>query len=89
VSGQLHALAALLPEEIAPGTLWIGGLVNPRAGLDDVEKILDPIGTRNSGPSVVEPVAGRYTDWAPPAPEFEVVRYKNINKTSGHEQSSK
>jgi hypothetical protein len=26
------------PEERAPGTHWIGGLVDPRAGLDDVEK---------------------------------------------------
>jgi hypothetical protein len=24
--------------EIAPGTHWIGGLADPRAGLDDVEK---------------------------------------------------
>jgi hypothetical protein len=26
------------PEERAPSTHWIGGLVDPRAGLDDVEK---------------------------------------------------
>jgi hypothetical protein len=26
------------PGETAPGTLWIGGWVDPRAGLDDVEK---------------------------------------------------
>jgi hypothetical protein len=26
------------PREIAPGTHWIGGWVEPRAGLDDVEK---------------------------------------------------
>jgi hypothetical protein len=26
------------PEETAPGTHWIGGWVDPRAGLDDVEK---------------------------------------------------
>jgi hypothetical protein len=26
------------PGEIAPGTLWIGGWVSPRACLDDVEK---------------------------------------------------
>jgi hypothetical protein len=26
------------PGERAPGNHWIGGLVNPRAGLDDVEK---------------------------------------------------
>jgi hypothetical protein len=43
--------------ERAPGTHWIGGEVDPRAGLDDVEKILDLIGL-----SVVQPVASRYTD---------------------------
>jgi hypothetical protein len=32
--------------ERAPGTPWIGGWVGPRAGLDEVEKILDPTGTR-------------------------------------------
>jgi hypothetical protein len=26
------------PGERAPGTHWIGGLVDPRAGLDDMEK---------------------------------------------------
>jgi hypothetical protein len=26
------------PKESAPGTYWIGGWVDPRAGLDDVEK---------------------------------------------------
>jgi hypothetical protein len=34
VSGQLHT-----PGEKSPGTHWIGGWVNPRADLDDVEKI--------------------------------------------------
>jgi hypothetical protein len=33
------------PGESAPGTHWIGGWVDPRAGLD-VEKIPDPTGTR-------------------------------------------
>jgi hypothetical protein len=37
VSGQLHAPTALTREE-APGTHRIGGWVNPRVGLDDVEK---------------------------------------------------
>jgi hypothetical protein len=37
VSGQLHALAALQPGERAPGNRWIGGWVDPRAGLDDME----------------------------------------------------
>jgi hypothetical protein len=38
VSGQLHALAALPREERAHCTHWIGGLVGPRAGTDDVKK---------------------------------------------------
>jgi hypothetical protein len=38
--------------ERAPGTHWIGGWVDPRAGLDDVEKILDSTGTRT-------PIVGR------------------------------
>jgi hypothetical protein len=38
VSGQLHVPAALPPGDRAHGTHWIGGLVGPRAGLDDVQK---------------------------------------------------
>jgi hypothetical protein len=38
VSGQLHALAALLPGKSAPGTHWIGGWVSPRTGLHAVVK---------------------------------------------------
>jgi hypothetical protein len=37
VSGQLHAPAALPPGK-SPGTHFIGGWVDPRAGLDDMEK---------------------------------------------------
>jgi hypothetical protein len=37
VSGQLHASAALPPGK-SPGTHFIGGWVDPRAGLDDMEK---------------------------------------------------
>jgi hypothetical protein len=33
MSGQFHATAAL-----PPGTHWIGGWVDPRAGLDEVKK---------------------------------------------------
>jgi hypothetical protein len=36
--GQLHAPAALPPGERAVGTHWIGGWVDPRVGLGDVEK---------------------------------------------------
>jgi hypothetical protein len=38
VSGQLHAPAGLPPGERAAGTHWIGGWVDPRAGLDDEQK---------------------------------------------------
>jgi hypothetical protein len=63
VSGQLQAPAALPPGEKAPSTHWVEGWVDPRAGLDYVDKrILDPTGTRNSDLSVVQPVSSRYTD---------------------------
>jgi hypothetical protein len=37
-SGQFHAPAALPFGERAPGTHWIGGWVDLRADLDDLEK---------------------------------------------------
>jgi hypothetical protein len=48
VGGQLHAPAALPPEEEPPGIHWVGDWVGPRTGLDDVEKrkILPLPGTR-------------------------------------------
>jgi hypothetical protein len=55
------------PGERGPGTHWIGGWVCPRAGLNDVEKILDVTGTRPLTPSVVKPVASCCTDYAVPA----------------------
>jgi len=59
VSGQQHAPAALYPRE-RPGTLFTGGWVSPRAGLDE-RKISSPPGF-DSGPS--SPSHSRYTDWA-------------------------
>jgi hypothetical protein len=58
VSGQLHAPVDLTPGEKAAGTHFIGGWVDPKAGLDDVGKILDHTGTRihtlrSSSPSPV------------------------------------
>jgi hypothetical protein len=40
VGGEWSAsrLGRFTPGETAPGTHWIGGWVDPRAGLDDVEK---------------------------------------------------
>jgi hypothetical protein len=51
------------PEERAPGTDWIGGGVDPRAGLDDVKKrkFLTISG-------IVQTAVSRYTDYAIPAP---------------------
>jgi hypothetical protein len=37
-SGQLHAPTALNPGKRDPGTHWIGGWVDPRAGLGNLEK---------------------------------------------------
>jgi hypothetical protein len=51
--------SASRPGRFTPGTHCIGGLVDPRAGLDDMEKILDPIVTRTPTPrsSSPQPVA--------------------------------
>jgi hypothetical protein len=51
--------------ERAPGTHWIGGWVDPqsRSGRRGEENILDA-----TDPSVVQPVASRYNDYAIPAP---------------------
>jgi hypothetical protein len=47
--------------ERAPCTHWIGGLVDPRAGLDDVKmrKFVTVTGLE-----LVQPVASRYTDYS-------------------------
>jgi hypothetical protein len=56
VRGHLHASAAYIPGEIAPGTHSIGGWVGPRAGLDAVEKRkilpLEGVEPRPSTPSL-------------------------------------
>jgi hypothetical protein len=53
------------PGERAYGTHWIGGWLDPRAGLDDMEKRkFSPYRYSNSDPSVAHPVASRYTDYA-------------------------
>jgi hypothetical protein len=54
--------------ERAPSTYWIGGWVGSRAGLDNMVKILDPTGTQNSKPLVIQPIASCYIDYAIPAP---------------------
>jgi hypothetical protein len=59
-------VASFNPGKRAPGIHWIGGYVGPSAGSEDVEKkILDTTGTRTPTLSLVQPVAGRYTDCRP------------------------
>jgi hypothetical protein len=60
----------LYPRERDPSTHFIGGWVDPRAGLDDMEKwkFLTLPGLELPPPMVGQPVASRYTDWAIPAP---------------------
>jgi hypothetical protein len=77
-SGQLHAPAALTPGKVPPGTHWIGGWVVPRPDVDDVEKILDPTGTRTPNPFVVRPIASRYNDCAVSSSTVKVV-FAKIN----------
>jgi hypothetical protein len=56
-------LGRFTPGERAPGTHWMRGCVNPRAGLGDMDKwkFLTPPGPE------LQPVASRYTDRAIPA----------------------
>jgi hypothetical protein len=65
VSGQLHTPTALPPgkEPLSPLGRRQGG-PQSRPGLYREVKILDPTWTRNSDPSVVQPVAGPCTDYA-------------------------
>jgi hypothetical protein len=57
------------PEERAPSTHQIGGWVGPRAGLEYMEsKKFLVLPDSNSDPSVVQPVANRYTNYTIPAP---------------------
>jgi hypothetical protein len=82
VSAQLHAPAALPPGKEPPRDHLIGGLVNPIAGLNDVEKreflTLPRLELRLP---VVQPVASRYTDSAIQATEcgMVIVSKGNIN----------
>jgi hypothetical protein len=65
------------PGERAPGTHWIGGWVGLRSGLDAVEKRkFLPYRDSNSDPSVIQPVASRYTDCATLAPGMVLVTHK-------------
>jgi hypothetical protein len=61
--------SASRPCRFTPGTHFIGRWVDPRAGLDNMEKwkffVLPGL---ELPPPVVQPIASRYTDWAIPAP---------------------
>jgi hypothetical protein len=67
VGGELSASCPcrFTPGKRGPGTHWIGGWVDPRAGLDGVEKFkfltLQGLELR---PLVIQPAASRYTDYA-------------------------
>jgi hypothetical protein len=53
--------------ERTPGTHWIGGWVNPRAGLDNMERrkfLTYRDWKSNSDPSFLQPVASRYDECA-------------------------
>jgi hypothetical protein len=56
------------PCRFTPGTYFIGGWVDPRASLDDMEKwkffILKGLELPPPLPTVVQPIASRYTNWA-------------------------
>jgi hypothetical protein len=78
------------PGERAPGTHWIGSWVDHRGSLDDVEKIkFEPYRDSNSDPSVVQPVASRYTDYAIPAACITTIQNCNfINIRKRHRISA-
>jgi hypothetical protein len=63
------------PGERAPGAHFIGSWVDPRAGLDDMEKwkFFTLPGLELPLPLVVQPVASRYTDWA-------ITAHKNLRE---------
>jgi hypothetical protein len=56
--------SASRPCRFTPGTHFIGGWVDPRVGLDDMEKLkfFTLPGIKFLLPLVVQPVASRYTD---------------------------
>jgi hypothetical protein len=70
-----------IPGERAPGTHWIGGWLDPRAGLAMWRKENSrTYRYSNSHPSVVQPLASRYADYAIPAPLREIKLWKEYRK---------
>jgi hypothetical protein len=72
VSGQPHASAVLPPRNGSryPLDRRLGG-PQSRSGRRGEEEILDLTGILTPTPSVVQPVASRYTDWAIPAHSYK------------------
>jgi hypothetical protein len=66
--------SASRPGRFTPDTHCVGGWVNGRAGLDDWRSESSwPYRVSNSDPSVVQPLASRYTDYAIPGLNVRVV----------------
>jgi hypothetical protein len=66
--------SSFTPGERAPSIHWIRGWVDPRDSLDDVEKrkfLTLPV--LKLDPSVIQPVASRYTNYAIPSPAFSII----------------
>jgi hypothetical protein len=61
---------ALRPGLFTPGTIWKGCCLDPKAGVDNVEKrkYLTLPGLELRPPLLVQPIACRYSDYAIPAP---------------------
>jgi hypothetical protein len=56
------------PQGKSPSTHWVGGWVDPRAGLHMLKrKLPPPLQESNPDDPIVQPVASRYTDWIIPA----------------------
>jgi hypothetical protein len=66
VSGQRQAPADFYPREMTSLTLWIGGWVDLRAGLDTEARGKIFASAEDQSP-VVQSVVRHYTDWANPA----------------------
>jgi hypothetical protein len=75
VSGQLHAPAALPPGK-SPRYPFYRRLGGPqtRSGRYGEVKIFTLPRLEFPLPLIVQPVASRYTDWAIPAPELDLVQ---------------
>jgi hypothetical protein len=71
--------SASRPCRFIPGTHFIGGWVDPRVGLDDMEKwkFFTLPGLELPPSLIVQPVSSSYTDWAIPAPvPTSIVEFK-------------